>query len=78
MLVARALREAKIPCGKTPANCEILHQPAARKRLYDLLAGAIANAKSAARPDDLLDALYDDYKEFSRMKRRQEWPKLGS
>ena len=26
MLVARALREAKIPCGETPANCETLHE----------------------------------------------------
>src|ERR1700675_4677213 len=25
MLVARALGEAKIPCGETPANCETLH-----------------------------------------------------
>src|SRR2546426_9682471 len=26
MLVARASRETKIPCGETPANCETPHQ----------------------------------------------------
>ena len=57
-------------------TCATKDKAAARKELYDLLHQAGARANPPARPDDVLDALYDDYKEFRRMKRRQEWAKL--
>ena len=57
-------------------TCAEKDKPAARKTLYDLLHQAASRANPPARPDDVLDVLYDDYKEFRRMKRRQEWPKL--
>ena len=50
---------------------------AARQKLYDLLQQAASRTNPPARPDDVLDALHEDYKEFRRMKRRQEWPKLA-
>ena len=57
-------------------TCAEKDKPAARKKLYDLLEQAVAKAKSPVRPEVVLDALHDDYKEFCLMKRRQEWPKL--
>lgn len=57
-------------------TCAEKDKPAARKHLYALLAEAAAKAAPPVPPDDVLDALYDDYKEFRRMKRKQEWPKL--
>ena len=57
-------------------TCAEKDKPSARKRLYDLLALAASRADRPVRPDALLDALFDDYKEFRRMKKRQEWPKL--
>jgi hypothetical protein len=37
----------------------------------------LIEALHEARYDlEVLDLLYDDYKEFRRMKRQQEWPKL--
>jgi hypothetical protein len=38
---------------------------------------AAARRTPPARTEDILDALYDDYKEFRRMKRKEDWPKLG-
>ncbi len=58
-------------------TCAEKDKPAARKKLYDLLERAALKRNPPARPDDILDALFEDYKEFRRMKRRQEWPKLG-
>jgi len=58
-------------------TCEEKDKLVVRKRLYDLLEQAAGRRTPPARVDDILDALYDDYKEFRRMKRRQEWPKLG-
>src|SRR5436309_3325551 len=57
-------------------TCAAQDQAAFRKRLEDLVAQALARTKSSAKPRELLDILYDDYKEFRRLKRRQEWPKL--
>jgi hypothetical protein len=48
----------------------------AREKLYDLLRQAAARVNPPATPEEVLDALYDDYREFRRMKRQQEWPKL--
>lgn len=58
-------------------TCAEAAKPVARQKLYALLRQAASRAHPPARPDDVLDALYDDYKEFRRMKRRQEWPKLA-
>jgi len=57
-------------------TCAAMDQAALRKRLEELVAQALVQSKSTALPREVLDALYDDYKEFRRMKRRQEWPKL--
>lgn len=57
-------------------TCAEQDKPAARKQLFDLLAQAAAKVSPPVRPDDVLDALYDDYREFHRMKRKQAWPKL--
>jgi hypothetical protein len=57
-------------------TCAEKDKPAARAKLYTLLEQAGSRASLPVPPEDLLDALYDDYKEFRRMKRRQEWPKL--
>ena len=57
-------------------TCAERDKPAARARLYTLLDQAVGKATLPVLPDDILDALHDDYKEFPRMKRRQEWPKL--
>lgn len=42
-------------------TCAEEMKPAARQRLYDLLQQAASRANPAVRPDDILDALYDDY-----------------
>ncbi|MCW5550902.1 MAG: hypothetical protein KIS67_01925 [Verrucomicrobiae bacterium] len=57
-------------------TCAEKAKPAARQKLYGLLQQAASQTKPSVRPDDVLDALYEDYREFRRMKRRQEWPKL--
>lgn len=57
-------------------TCAEEEKPAVRQQLRALLERAAAKVSPPVQPDDLLDALYDDYKEFRRMKRRQEWPKL--
>lgn len=57
-------------------TCAEKDKPIARKLLYDLLAQAAIKVNPPVRPDDVLDALYDDYQEFKRTKRKQEWPKL--
>jgi hypothetical protein len=53
------------------------HQKQELRRKLDALI-AQATARSASKPSrhEVLDILYDDYKEFRRMKRKQEWPKL--
>ena len=58
-------------------TCAEKDKPAARRKLYDLLNQAAARVHPPVRPDDVLDALYDDYKEFLRLKRKQAWPRLG-
>jgi hypothetical protein len=57
-------------------TCSQKEKPAARSKLYALLHEAGSKRIPPVRPDDLLDALYEDYQEFRRMKRRQAWPKL--
>jgi hypothetical protein len=57
-------------------TCAEKDKPAVRRKLYDLLEQAARKAHPPTRPDDILDALFDDFREFRRLKRRQEWPKL--
>jgi hypothetical protein len=57
-------------------TCAEKDKPAAHRKLYELLSQAAAKCDPPVRPEDVLDALYDDYKEFRRMKRKGEWPKL--
>ena len=57
-------------------TCAEKDKSAAREKLYDLLQQAASRTHPPTRPEDVLDALYEDYKEFRRVKRRQEWPKL--
>ena len=47
------------------------------RRLDELLRQALDRADSKATPDHLLDALFDDYREFRRGKKRQEWARLS-
>ena len=57
-------------------TCAQKEKQAAREHLYRLLNQAATDANPPVRADDILDALFDDYQEFRRMKRMQEWPKL--
>ena len=57
-------------------TCAADEQATFRKRLDDLVNQALARSKFRVKPRELLDVLYEDYKEFRRMKRRQGWPKL--
>jgi hypothetical protein len=57
-------------------GCAEKEKSAARAHLDDLLNQAAARVNPPVRPEDVLDALFDDYREFCRTKRRQEWAKL--
>ena len=57
-------------------TCAAHDQAAFRRKLDDLVAQAIIQSLSKVTPHQVLDILYDDYKEFRRMKRKEEWPKL--
>jgi hypothetical protein len=57
-------------------TCAAHDQAAFRRKLDDLVAQAIIQSNSKVASRQVLDILYDDYKEFRRMKRKQEWPKL--
>jgi hypothetical protein len=45
-------------------------------KLNQLLRDAIAASNSSVRPEQLLDALFDDYREFKRAKKQEEWAKM--
>src|SRR5213080_2650635 len=49
-----------------------------QRKLDGLLRQALDRAGSTASADLLLDALFDDYREFKRGKKREEWPRLPS
>lgn len=57
-------------------TCAEKDKAAARRRLHALLDEAAAKASPPVRPEEVLDALFDDYREFCRLKRREEWAKL--
>ena len=58
-------------------TCAQHEQANFRKKLDAFVAQAVAQSTSEVTPRQVLDLLYDDYKEFRRMKRRQGWPKLS-
>jgi len=57
-------------------TCAPQQKPQFRRELDELIAQAVAQSASKPSRHEVLDILYDDYREFRRMKRRQEWPKL--
>ena len=57
-------------------TCVPAQKPELRRKLDELVAQAAAQSASRPSRSEVLDLLYDDYKEFRRMKRKQEWPKL--
>jgi hypothetical protein len=57
-------------------SCAAGRTAEARLKLDRLLEQAIVAAGAKVTPRELLDALYDDYREFRRTKRSREWPKL--
>ena len=48
-----------------------------QRKLDELLRQAIDRAGSPVTSDQLLDALFDDYREFKRSKKREEWARLS-
>jgi hypothetical protein len=47
------------------------------RKLNELLRQALDRAGSKETPDQLLDALFDDYREFKRARKREEWARLS-
>jgi hypothetical protein len=68
-----AIHEARYNL-QTAAHCE---RGERRRKLNALLETAIAQSNLKVTPQQLLDALFDDYKEFRRTKKRSEWPHLS-
>ena len=56
-------------CGRHERN-------ACLRKLNELLRQALDRADSKETPELLLDALFDDYREFKRAKKREEWARL--
>ena len=57
-------------------TCAPRDRAAFRRQLEEIVSQAIAQSKSKATPSQVLDILYDDYKDFRRVKWKQEWAKL--
>jgi hypothetical protein len=57
-------------------TCAPREAAAARQKLERLVSKAISRSGSNTSVKDLLDALYDDYKELRRGKRQQQWPRV--
>ena len=57
-------------------TCARHERSARQRRLDELLRQALDRGSSKATPDHLLDALFDDYREFKRGKKQQEWARL--
>jgi hypothetical protein len=47
------------------------------RKLNELLRQALDRANSKETPERLLDALFDDYREFKRARKREEWARLS-
>jgi hypothetical protein len=57
-------------------GCARAERDACLRKLNELLRQALDRAASKETPDLLLDALFDDYREFKRSKKREEWARL--
>ena len=57
-------------------TCARHERAACQGRLDELLRQALGRSGSTASPDHLLDALFDDYREFKRAKKQEEWARL--
>jgi len=57
-------------------GCARTERDACLRKLNELLRQALDRAASKETPDLLLDALFDDYREFKRSKKREEWARL--
>ncbi len=58
-------------------TCARNERSAFQRELDVLLRQALKEAGSKHTPDQLLDALFDDYREFKRGKKREEWARLS-
>jgi hypothetical protein len=70
--VLEAIHEARYELE----TCARRDRAACQRRLDELVRRALERAGSKASPQRLLDALFDDYREFRRGKRRAAWPRL--
>ena len=53
------------------------HERAAHEtRLEQAVRQALDRSHSKVSPEQLLDALFDDYREFRRARKRQEWARM--
>lgn len=46
------------------------------RKLNELLRQALDRAGSKVTPEQLVDALFDDYREFKRGRKQEEWARL--
>jgi hypothetical protein len=58
-------------------SCARTERGAFIRKLNELLRQALDRAGSKETPNLLLDALFDDYREFKRSKKREEWARLS-
>ncbi|HEV7925697.1 MAG TPA: hypothetical protein VGR14_10090 [Verrucomicrobiae bacterium] len=58
-------------------GCARPERDACLRKLNELLRQALDRAGSKETPELLLDALFDDYREFKRSKKREEWARLS-
>lgn len=57
-------------------TCARHERAACERKLIALLLQAIEASGSRVSPEALLDALFDDYREFRRTRKREAWPRL--
>ncbi len=57
-------------------TCARQERAACQRKLTELLRQALDRAGSTVTPEQLLDALFDDYREFKRSKKQAEWARL--
>jgi len=57
-------------------TCARHERAACRRKLDQLLREALDLAGSKVTPEQLLEALFDDYREFKRARKREEWARL--
>jgi hypothetical protein len=57
-------------------TCARHERATCQRKLEELLRQSLDRAASKVTSDQLLDALFDDYREFKHGKKRAEWPRL--